>query len=482
MTLTTRQKRVLRWVGLPILAVVTFVFTLHWTFPYKRLRQKLEDKLGQDYEVSIEDIKPGFLPGAMVISKVFLKTRPKKAQEKPTAIFVDKISADIGLLGILRGRYDVDIVAEIGGGKVDGTVVLSKAGIKAEFATRALPLQNIPGLRSAVGLPMEGGLNAQLALNLPKRKWREVDGYVKLSCPGCTVGDGVAKIKPKPLSDGKSSRRRRRGSVFAAAGVTVPRLDLGDVAGEIEIKRGVGTVKRFAARSADGEMTIDGEIRFKDPFKATTFPGCMRFKLSEALKKREKDFGNLPELMRVNVEEDGFANVAMTGTIGALRWRPRKKCAPIGGDRKRRDTRPMVTTRPEPKDVKPRTSIKPTDKPGTEIADKPTEPSVDTPDTSGPRLSKGGKKRVRGMRHGDDVGPTRPAARPIESPPGLAKPAGGEEGAEGEEGEEEEGGEEEEHEDGEEEGEDEGGEEDSGEEEPEGGDQGDDQGGEEYEP
>jgi len=426
MELSTRHKRLLRWVGLPLLALVTFVFTLHWSFPYERLRQKIEEKLGADYEVSIESIKPGFLPGVVVINKVFLKTRPKRPGDKPTAIFIDKVKAGIGLLGLIRGRYDVDLVAEIGNGTVDGNVVLSKAGLKADFYTKGLPLETIPGLATAVGLPMEGGLNAKLALNLPKRKWREADGTVKLSCPGCTIGDGVAKIKPKPLN-GNTSTRRRRTMAFAGDGVTVPKLDLGDLAGEIDIKAGVGTVKSFTAHSNDGDLTITGEVRFDDPFKNSSFPGCMRFKLSDELKQREKNFGNLPDLMRVSVEEDGFANVAMTGKLSELRWRPRKKCAPLGGAN-RRGERPTVTARPpRPQPPTTRPGIKTPEQPArpTEAeARRPTEPEdrvdPDAVGRSGPPLAPG--EHGRPKRGGDDVKPGEASNGTVmESPPGLVK-------------------------------------------------------------
>ncbi len=426
MELSTRNKRLLRWVGLPVLALVTFVFTLQWTFPYDRLRQKIEDKLGEEYEVSIESIKPSFFPGGVVIHKIFLKTRPKRPNEKPTAIFVDKVEAGIGLLGLIRGRYDVDLVAQIGSGTVDGSVVLSKAGLKADFSTKGLPLESIPGLASAVGLPMEGGLNARLALDLPKRKWREADGVLKVSCPGCTIGDGVAKIKPKPMNGARSSARRRRAMAFAGDGVTVPKLELGDLSGEIDIKAGVGTVKTFAAHSKDGDLTITGEARFEDPFKNSTFPGCMRFKLSEELKRREKNFGNLPDLMRVSVEEDGFANVGMTGKLSELRWRPRKKCAPIGGSR-RRGERPTVTARPPRPTPTPHTRPgivtpeQPATQPGTD--GKPTaEPEKPNPDaigSSGPTLTPG--ERHHPKRGGDDVKPGEPNGTTAEPPPGLAK-------------------------------------------------------------
>ncbi len=212
-----------------------------------------------------------------------------------------------------------------------------------------------------------------------------MDGHIELSCPNCTIGDGVSKITPKPLSKSKNKSRRSRAAVFSSNGVTVPRLNLGNLTGEIELNKGVGTVKRFAAQSDHGELTIEGDIRFKDPFKNSTFPGCMRFKLSDSLKnsknEAEKNFANLPDLMRVTPDPDGFSNVAMTGTLSNLRWRPRRKCPTSSKDKSRKST-PTVTTRPTPD--KPKKNAKPDRTLGKGSKERP--PELSGPNASGPGL------------------------------------------------------------------------------------------------
>ena len=52
MTLGERQRRVLRWLGYPLLVLVVFAFTLQLTFPYERVKDKLEGLLSriENYE------------------------------------------------------------------------------------------------------------------------------------------------------------------------------------------------------------------------------------------------------------------------------------------------------------------------------------------------------------------------------------------------------------------------------------------------
>ena len=70
--MTERRKKLLRWVGYPLLATLTFVFAAHFTFPYQRLRDRIVDALSSEMDVSIGDIGPGWLPGRVHLEKTGL--------------------------------------------------------------------------------------------------------------------------------------------------------------------------------------------------------------------------------------------------------------------------------------------------------------------------------------------------------------------------------------------------------------------------
>ena len=127
--LTERHKRILTWVGYPMLALVTFVFALSWTFPYDRLEGKIEQALSDKYDVQIGSIESTLLPGGIVLQSVTVKTRPKAEDEKPITIYVEQIELNIGLLAALTGTISVDITADLGGGRVAGHNVPVEFGI-----------------------------------------------------------------------------------------------------------------------------------------------------------------------------------------------------------------------------------------------------------------------------------------------------------------------------------------------------------------
>jgi type II secretion system protein N len=159
----------------------------------------------------------------MVLESILLKSKPTRPDEQPTAIAIDRLRVKVGLLALLIGRVNVGLVAEIGEGEIVGDIAVSPTELAVEVGTEDLELENIPGLRDALGLPMQGGLDAELDVTLPEQRWDLAEGSVTLSCPGCVVGDGKAKIKPKQPSG------RGRTSFFAAEGLTVPALSLGDL-------------------------------------------------------------------------------------------------------------------------------------------------------------------------------------------------------------------------------------------------------------
>ena len=332
--LTGRQRKIARWAGVGLLAIVSFLITLKFTFPYDRMKGKLVEALSEKYDVTVGDVGGGFLPGTVVFDDVVLRSRPTAPGERSSQILIDELVVDLGLdfglLGALRKKAVFDIEADLVGGEISAEVEASETMFEARVETEALALGKLPGVASAVGLPMSGSLDAEVELRLPGGKWKNAEGRIEIDCLECTVGDGVAKMTMTPSSTSSRGRRRRTSAgaaAFSSTGVTVPRLALGEAKVLVDISKGVGDIKTFAATSKDGWLKIEGKIEFRDPFPNTLFPGCMRFKLSDELKQRDPKFGNieytLSEKMRQN---DGSFAIPTKGRLTELRWDVRRRC------------------------------------------------------------------------------------------------------------------------------------------------------------
>lgn len=328
-TLTARQKKVLKWIGYPVLAITVFLFTLGWTFPYDRVRDRVIDRLSDKYDVTIADVHGTFLPGGMVLEMVMLKTRPTSPDEKPVVLLFQEIEIDLSLLELLVGHQDVDISAELGGGTIEANVEMSSSGIEVTVETDDLPLTNLPGVASAIGLPVAGGLDLDIEVELPERKWKNAEGHVIMTCSGCTVGDGASTLKPRV----QEGRRPSRASAFASQGVTVPKLSLGDLRAELQLRKGIGTFKSFAAKSGDGWLKFDGKLELRDPIGQSRLPGCMSFFLSDDLRKREPNFANITIGMGKHQQADGSYALPTNGKLSPFAFDAKKQCGtPAAGD------------------------------------------------------------------------------------------------------------------------------------------------------
>jgi type II secretion system protein N len=332
--LSGRQRKIARWAGMGLLAMASFLVALRFTFPYERLKGKLADVLHDKYDVKVGDVGPGFLPGTVVFEDVVLRSHPATPEEKPTEIMVDRLVLDLGLdfglVGVLRKKAVFDIHADLVGGEIDADIDSSASYVEAHIETEGLALGKLPGVAAAVGLPMAGSLDAEVDLRLPAGKWKNAEGNIAISCVGCAVGDGHAKMTMNSGASSSSSRRRRTSAgaaAFSSTGVTVPRLDLGDARIQVDINKGVGEIKTFAATSKDGWLKIEGKIEFRDPFANSLFPGCMRFKLSDELKKRDPNFGNVEYTLSEKTRQaDGSFAIPTKGRLTELRWDVRRKC------------------------------------------------------------------------------------------------------------------------------------------------------------
>lgn len=401
MDLSVKQKRLLRWVGYPLLTLVTFLFAIFYTFPYDRVKGKIETALNKKYDATIESVSPTLLPGGVVVEGISLRTRPEDDDEEPRTIFIERVEADVGLFALITGDVVVDLEAEIGGGTLSGEVAYGKAGLEADLHGEGLPLTSVPGLQEAFGLPMSGDLNLDVKLDLPKMKWQDADGKIKLACVGCTVGDGEAQLKMKqPKARGRRSRWSRRSMMLGSSGLTVPRLELGSTSGELVIDKGTGTIEKLKAESKDGELSLEGEVRFTTPVKRSSFELCLRFNLSESLEKREPKFGSIDDVQAAKFKQpDGSVAIPLRFDGRRLRVDKHRRCKGAAPPSRGQRTRPTITARPPEEEAEPEPAA---EEEAEEVAAEEEEPAEEEPPPEGEEPSEEERARRAGEEGGEE--------------------------------------------------------------------------------
>ncbi len=330
--LSERTRKLLRWIGYPLFALFVFFTFLYLTFPWEKLKYRVEGYLSSsgEMEVTIGSLGPAPLLGVSA-ERVALTLKPKPGEPpppaaegappsppKPTKILLESVTVRFGLFALLAKGVDVSFAASAFGGELEGRYRADKKKTwSARFEASKLELARIPFVQGAVGLPVAGTFSAKADVEVPEDRWSDATGLVELECDACSVGDGKAKLKVP-------------GNPLLAMGVTLPQLRLGRFGGKIKIEKGVATLENVSAQSPDIEVALEGQFMLRTPFPYSNAQAYLRFKISPELKRRDAKFELLENGMTNAKRADGFFGMRVEGPLRALRFLP-SSLGPGGG-------------------------------------------------------------------------------------------------------------------------------------------------------
>lgn len=323
-TLGKRSLMALRILGYIALGIVSFVFALQMTFPYSRVKDRVQDALSAKYDTTIGGVERGFMPGKMILTNVSLRTRPTQPNQTPTLIYVKEISVDLGILALIGKTVAVDVEAEIGNGTLSGTVKLEKERVRINFESASLPGNSLP-FKDLVGLPVIGNIafaiDFDLRLVRNKVDWTKALGTVKLECPaGCTVGDGKSKIRPAVTRPNQQE--------FVKDGIEFNKLTFDKFLAQLEIKKGVAKITKWEVPSKDGEIHLDFEAKLEPLLNDSQVTGCLRFNGSADLEKRDyRTYMQLRTLGAPLSSIDNLFHIRLTGPFRQIK-RLAQECGP----------------------------------------------------------------------------------------------------------------------------------------------------------
>ncbi|HEY3802502.1 MAG TPA: type II secretion system protein GspN [Kofleriaceae bacterium] len=390
-----RQRLILRYVGIAVAALVVFVLALQATFPYDRVRDKIVEALAPSYDVQINGIERGILPGSVTFKSVTLTSRPSKPGEVSTVLFVDSIHVDVGVLALIGMTASVDLDVKLGVGRIKGNISLPKFG-RGGFHVD-VTATNVPGRDIPLGEwgmpPVIGKLDASIDLTVPMTKtkagreirdWTKADGTIALSCPSdCSFGDG--KTKMKPLLKNRSQQ------AMVGDGIEFGKLSIDSLAIEGKFTPAVGSpdehsssykpgkfdVTKFELKSKDGELHVDYSMTLAPELDESIVTGCLRFNVNESLLKTDEGKKTYAAVSTSGAEKrsDGLFHIKLADHLKDMK-RFNLECGPNAkptteeGSGPRGVMRPTIhpppPERPEPKPFKPAEPAEPP---------KPAEPS-----------------------------------------------------------------------------------------------------------
>jgi len=312
-------KRALRGAGWALLALVSFVIALQATFPYQRVVDKAVEALSPRYDVSVGEVDRGWSPGKVILRAVTLRSRPAKPGDEPSTMYFQTLELDVNLLASLFGmRLDTDLDLEVGSGHIAGSIAVGKDGFDVSLAGEGIPSDRMPGMGEVVGLPMTGNVDPLIELDLPKNDWRQAKGRIRLVCPkGCTVGDGVTKLKFK-LKPGS------RQAAFASEGVTIDKMFIDRFALQVDIAKGKLSIGTWELKSNDLEAKLELQVQLaKSISESVVSSGCLRYKPSDTLSTRAPKTHAALMSTGAPLGPDSYYHILLQGRVAEMKRLPR---------------------------------------------------------------------------------------------------------------------------------------------------------------
>ncbi len=311
-----RLRRLLGLAGYPIFGLLVALIAFASAIPRDKVRDRLETLLSQDptgaqpmglgVDVKAGELSVSLLSRSITADNVVLRTRPLRSTDKPARYVLDKVEIGVGLLGLAFQRPTYAFTIDAFEGRLKGAVRVTATDNHYDIEGQKLALGAVQGLQTAIGLPIEGKVEGKLTLDAPGRLLANSSGSLEITIDNCAIGDGKAKLAIP-------------NDPFLAQGVTIPRIRLGKVFIQITIEKGKARFESMRAHSQDGDLSLEGYLDLRDPFPMSQMHGFLRFKLNDALVKREASLELLTNsLAGLGKRPDGFIGAQLTGSLSSL--------------------------------------------------------------------------------------------------------------------------------------------------------------------
>ena len=333
--MTPERLRLLRrMVGIGAFGVVVFFASFMMAFPYDKVKDQLvAQAAAANLDMDVGSTGP-LLGFGVSMKDVTLRTRPAVGQ-KPAVIPIQEARLSQTPLSGMNNEWDYDVALEALGGEIDATIKIAKLG-ETKLATRQVALNELSGSRGLVPLPLSGRLDMNLDMKIPNMRHGEANGSLDWRWAGAVIGDGKEKLKVA-------------GNPFLSEGIVVPRVRLGDFKGKVVFNKGIGKLQGVGAKSQDGEIRIEGEVRLADPIGYSYVDLYVVFKLSDPLLKSNDKLQLMMQLAEsMGKRPDGFYGFRLTGSfnrLGPIQWMQTSPFPP-GGSRAATPAAPVA--RPAP--------------------------------------------------------------------------------------------------------------------------------------
>jgi type II secretion system protein N len=322
-----RLRAALPYLGYVAFYLFTFTLSAYFAFPYERLRDRIVAELSTPVKgartkvaVEIDELGPHWFTGlrATGVRVLFSNSRAVSAAsepEKPTALELDEVHARLGLFAKLFGKTKVSYWVRAFGGEIEGVYEDAEAERRVEAKLTDVMANRVEPLRGLLGIPLQGTLQGELDVTMPERKSHKASGTITLNVGGVAVGDGTAKILDT---------------------IALPKLNVGALELEGDIKDGTLRLTKFGASGQDLDIVGEGKVSLRENVTDSFADLYFRFKFSDAYRGKDDKtkallgepgsttppaFEFVPKV-KTSKRSDGMYGWHLTGALSSPRFDP----------------------------------------------------------------------------------------------------------------------------------------------------------------
>ncbi len=308
-------KKVGKWIGYPLFFIFCFVLFSYWTFPYERAKRFIIEKVEYSerggrlvpsgWELEIVDLGPSGLTG-LSATGVRLVKLPETPDERPVDVTVEEANISVGVLSLLFGTVSIDFDVAVAGGDISGSFAQDGTTTEIEAEIEDVKLRRVGVLRGMLGLPVTGNMSGEIDLVVAEEA-ADTTGIIDLSIEGLALGDGSTKVQIEGIP---------------GDGLTVERLDAGNVEFYAAVEDGSANIERLEGRGPDIDLDGAGSIRLLQPLPMSRLDLMLRANIKDSYKERNDRTRGMFMLIDNNRRAgaaktpDGAFQFRISGTFG----------------------------------------------------------------------------------------------------------------------------------------------------------------------
>ena len=258
-------------------------------------------KIGVGQELALDDVALWRLSGVDLkgLTVWDVTTDPDPA----SPVVLDHVQVRVGILALLRKTLAVTFHVEAYEGTLAGEALLGGEGFREFRGIKAtaegFAWGNVAAIRDKLKVPCGGTLGGDVDFNAGKDIVKDGSGVIHLKGDGLFIGPGELAVP-------------------SFGTLTLPRVDLGKLAGEIKIDDGKTSGPPITLTGNDIQGAADLPTQLRMPFDNSMVTGMFQFRLSEPFLKANPRYATVFDLtpqMKSAKDDEGTFHFRAKGPV-----------------------------------------------------------------------------------------------------------------------------------------------------------------------